>query len=126
MPWCTLAVGGEGLIYKGLGVGAELGCMFPWSSFDDGLAVGSVNMSYHFPPRTKSRKLEPFVAGGYTLFVRHGISGGSNFGGGVNYWFAERAALRFEVRDTNTLGGSRALFGDVDHVISFRIGVTWR
>ena len=118
--------GGEGLIYKGLGIGAELGDMFPWSNFYDWLAVGSVNMSYHFSPRTKSRKLEPFVAGGYTLFARHGVSSGSNFGGGVNYWLVERAALRFEVRDTNTVGGGRPLFGDFDHVISFRIGVTWR
>ncbi len=40
--------GGEGLIYKGLGVGGELGYLTPWQGFRSGVGVLSLNGSYNF------------------------------------------------------------------------------
>lgn len=129
--------GGEGLIYKSFGLGAELGDMFPWSNFYDWLAVGSLNMSYHFSPRTKSRKLEPFVAGGYTFFYVPGVglahANGGNFGCGANILLKKHAPLRLEVRDT--IGGRNIsieyepygnFYTAPQNVVSFRIGMTFR
>ncbi|MGD0697213.1 MAG: hypothetical protein ABSB82_20530 [Terriglobia bacterium] len=45
-----------------------------------------------------------------------------NFGGGVNLWLAEHAALRLEVRDHV----SNYHMTNGNHYISFRIGVTFR
>jgi hypothetical protein len=104
-----IGAGGEGFIYKGLAIGAELGPVGPLSSermgsytlgwFDDVVGVGSVNFSYHVLAPTPDRKLEPFFTAGYTMFFRAGISHGTNVGGGVNVWVNRNVALRFEVRN---------------------------
>jgi hypothetical protein len=111
--------GGEGLIYKGLGVGAELGYLAPWRSFASGIGTFSPNVSYHFLPK-QDRKLEPFVTGGYTLFFRSGTANGFNFGGGINYWLKDSIALRFAVRDNVWTKYATG------HHVGFRIGVTFR
>ena len=109
--------GGEGFVYKGLGVGAEIGAVGPLSDFSNYyFGVGSVNLSYHFLPSATERKLEPFVNLGYTLFFRAGVTHGVNAGVGINRWLNKNVALRFEVRD-NVEGGH-------GHLIGFRIGVT--
>ena len=77
--------GGEGLVHKGLGVGAELGYMAPWRGFGEGIGAFSPNASYHFLSRNAEAKAEPFVTGGYTLFFRSGTANGLNFGAGVNW-----------------------------------------
>ena len=64
-----LGGGGEGLFYKGLGVGGELGYLAPTRSFKDGVGVFSVNGAYHFVNSEKPRKLVPFVTVGYSLFL---------------------------------------------------------
>ena len=111
--------GGEGFVYKGLGVGAELGAVGPWSGFEDeAFGVGSVNLSYHFPPSGKERKLEPFVSLGYTLFFRAGVTHGGHAGFGLNRWLNKNVALRFEIRDD--------VEGGHGHLLGFRIGVTLR
>jgi hypothetical protein len=107
--------GGEALI-KRVGVGGEIGYLTPWESMSDGIGVGNVNGSFNFA----SGKIKPFVTGGYTLFFRSGTANGYNFGGGVNYWFSERAGLRFEVRD-NVLPDSRDT-----HFVGFRVGIAFR
>jgi hypothetical protein len=104
--------GGEALI-KRFGVGGEIGYMSPWGSFSDGVGVFSPNASFYMP----TGKLSPFVTGGYTLFFRNGTANGFNYGGGINYWFKERTALRFEVRDNVV---SR------EHLVGFRVGLTFR
>jgi len=120
-----LGGGGEGFIYRGLGVGAEIGYMALWSRFNDGPGVGSVNASYHFHHRATAGSIEPFVTAGYTLFFRAGTSGSANFGGGINYWLARQGAVRFEARYQATHAESYA-FGGADRIIEFRVGVTWR
>ena len=123
-PDIHLGAGGEGFIYKGLGVGAELGPFFPtktgspfsgWSDWAEGL--GSANLSYHFLPDTIDRKFEPFVTAGYSLFFRAGTFNGYNGGGGVNVWMNKNAALRFE---------GRFHVAYEHHFAGFRIGMTFR
>ena len=111
--------GGEGLVYKGLGVGGELGYVAPWRSARDGLGVASANGSYHFSRR---KKLDPFVTGGYTLFFRSGHANLFNVGGGVDYWFRERLGLRLEIRDQVW----PSQYGTTGHFWGVRIGIAFR
>ncbi len=111
--------GGEGSVYKGLGVGGELSYL-SFSRFDNGVGVLSPNASYHFRGVTKDGKWVPFVTGGYSLYFRNSAVSGVNFGGGVNYWFKERIGLRFEVRDQVI-----ALEG-TGHFVGFRAGISFR
>ena len=110
-------VGGEGLVYKGGGVGGELGYVAPSQSFGGGLGVLSANGSYNFSRR---KKLVPFVTGGYTLLFRAGSANGVNFGGGINYWLRKRVGLRLEFRDQ--------IFPALDgkNFLGFRIGLSFR
>jgi hypothetical protein len=73
--------------------------MTPWESFADGIGVFSANRSYHVLPRAGGRSVHPFVTGGYTMFFRDGTLNLWNIGGGVQYWFSDRIALRVEFRD---------------------------
>jgi len=124
--------GGERCIYKGIGVGGEL-------AFLSGERIGSADVSYHFGPSTKNRKVEPFVTGGYTFFSAPGnapnidFANGGNFGAGLNIWLKRRAALRLEIRDS--VGGrilgilyapGYTVNNSPQHLVSFRIGVTFR
>ena len=130
--------GGEGFVYKGLGLGGELehSTQF-WEGASLGTWIGSGDVSYHTRPSTKNRKLEPFVIGGYTFFVRPGlglgIANGGNFGCGINIWLKEHTALRLEVRDT--FGGRSTsvqyesgytTYTMPQHLVSFRLGLTFR
>jgi hypothetical protein len=109
--------GGEGFVYKGLGVGAEIGAAGSLSDYYY-FGVGSVNLSYHFLPSATDRKLEPFVSLGYTLFFRAGVTHGGHAGFGLNRWLNKNVALRFEIRDD--------VEGGHGHLVGFRIGVTLR
>jgi len=112
--------GGEALVYKGLGLGGEVGYLAPWRAFADGIGVLSLDGSYHFRPRSGEQKLVPFVTGGYTLFFRSGTANGFNFGGGVNYWFREHLGLRLEFRDNVW-----TTYATV-HWLGFRVGLAFR
>ena len=116
--------GGERFLYRGLSAGVEVGYMALWSQSSDGQGVGMANASYHFRPRGTTRPVEPFVTGGYTLFFRHGTASGGNFGGGLNFWLASRAALRIEARAPSI--GMQSRFGGPDPLVEFRVGITWR
>ena len=105
--------GGEGFIYRGLGFGIEILAV----GTDWVVGLGSANFSYHLLPRTKDRKLEPFVTAGYSTFFRHGIVQGYNVGGGVNVWLNKNVGMRFEVRDHEAARR---------YAVGFRIGVTFR
>lgn len=90
--------GGEGFLYKGLGVGAELGYLFPAGGFTYGVGLLSVDGSYHMN-RSRHARLSPFVTGGYSLAFRGGHANLANFGGGVTWWIAEHIGIRLEFRD---------------------------
>lgn len=90
--------GAEALLWKGLSLGADAS----YVSFTDGWGFGMVSaqIGYHFVDRSKPLRLDPFVSfGPGALFGSGGrATGTGNFGGGVNYWFKPRIALRVEVR----------------------------
>lgn len=115
-----LGVGGEALIKGGLGMGMELGVFFPPGRFNDGLGVLSPDISYHFLKASKSRKLAPFITGGYTLLFAGGVANGFNFGGGINYWFKDRIGMRIEVRDHVIIPVQNY------HLIGVRFGLAFR
>jgi hypothetical protein len=113
--------GGEGLIYKGLGAGAEIGYAAPAQAFGAGIGLFSANGSYHFVKPQSSQKAVPFVTGGFSLGFRESAAGGMNVGGGVNYWLRNRLGLRFECRTHF----SPTAFGE-GHLWQFRIGIVGR
>jgi hypothetical protein len=53
--------GGEVLLYRGLGAGAEVGYVTPWRDFSAGIGMLSINGSYHF---NRNSRLSPFISGG--------------------------------------------------------------
>ena len=112
--------GGEAVLGKGLGVGAELGVLGTRQYFgDSAMGVFSPNGYYHFK-HAKETKADPFVTGGYTLLFRSGHANLANFGGGINYWLHNRLGARLEVRDQlNTTG-------TIGHFWGVRFGLTFR
>jgi hypothetical protein len=118
-PTLHIGGGGESLLYKGFGVGAELGYLGPFEAFNGGLGILSINGGYHFGKSKSGQKWVPFVTGGYSLAFRKGVANLANIGGGVNYWFKDRVGLRLEFRDhIFTPGGT--------NVYNFRVGFTFR
>jgi hypothetical protein len=115
-------VGGEGFLYKGLGIGAEVGYVAPIKSFKSGDGLLSVDGSYHFISSGKTKKVVPFITGGYSLLFRSGAANGVNFGGGVNWWMRDRLGLRLEARDhIFPVSG-----GTTPQAWEFRIGFSFR
>jgi hypothetical protein len=116
--------GGEGFLYKGLGVGAEASYA-SWRTHSTAW-IGSGDFSYHFRRNAARLQVDPFVLGGVSIVGPTEVGGGrgspaGNFGGGANLWLAQHAALRFDFRDV--VGAS---FWGYSHVIAFRIGMTFR
>ncbi len=120
----NLGAGGEGIIGKGVGVGAEFGILSPREEMTSFKLMFSPNVYYHFV-RDGSRKLDPFVTGGYTLLFRDGNANLFNFGGGVNYWFHKSAGLRVEFRDHVWRGGGGCC-STTAHLWGVRLGVVLR
>ena len=113
----TVGGGGERLLYRGFGIGGEIGYVSASNSIGDGIGVGSVDLAYHF---NRSGKVAPFVTGGASAAFRSDVAaGGGNFGGGIQYWPKEHVGLRFEVRD-------HIFSSDSPHLFTFRVGVTFR
>lgn len=101
--------GGEALVYRGLGIGAEVGAIGSLEESGGGLGLFSVNGSHHFG---QNGKVVPFLTGGYSVVGGNGTRSLANFGIGLNYWFGERMGLRLEFRDHFYLDGSaRQLLG---------------
>ncbi len=115
-----IGAGGEGLLYKGLGLGGEVGYLAPTRAMSYGIGIGSVDGSYHFLTGSPGQRVVPFVTGGYSLAFRSGTLNLANYGGGIHYWFSRHVGLRLEVRDHAYLRGSAA------HALGFRVGVAFR
>ena len=109
--------GAEALVYKGLGLGAEIGYLTPWRDISAGIGILSADGSYHF---NRNRKASPFITGGYSLAFREGHANLINIGGGLNYWFNEKMGMRLEFRDHFNPHHSNY------HYLSFRIGYAFR
>ena len=98
-------VGGEAVLWKGIGIGAEIGAWgFRRDYIDSVSGIFSPNGYYHFI-HGKDLRVDPFVTGGYSLLFRSGHANFANFGGGATWWFHRRLGARFEFRDhINTTG----------------------
>ncbi len=114
----TVGGGGEGLLYKGLGINADLGYQFPRTEFSSGIGLASLNGCYHFVNREEPAKLVPFATAGYALAFRGGHANLFNYGGGINYWFTQHVGFRGEIRDYRAQRGQWAL--------AFRFGLAFR
>ncbi len=113
-------VGGQGLLYRGLGMSGEVGYLAPTAGMQYGVGLASINGFYQFGRAGHGRKAVPFVTGGYSLAFRQGVANAINFGGGLNYWFGSRKALLLEVRDYLS-----PQEGDI-HMLTCRIGLSFR
>jgi hypothetical protein len=121
-----IGAGGEGFLYEGLGLGAEVGYA-SWRGYGNSAWVVSGDFSYHFGRHARRGRLDPFVLGGASFVGPTEAGGGrgspaGNFGGGTNLWIADHAALRFEFRDV----AEATQFWPYPHYLSFRFGVTFR
>jgi len=120
-------IGGEVLIYRGVGVGIDLGYAGSWSFGGSGsaLGVGSLNATYHFPGNKSSKMVDPFLTVGYSLYYgqRTFTRSGFNLGGGVNIWLSNHVAPRLEIRYQ---GGINYFGSDFKEYAAFRFGVTFR
>jgi hypothetical protein len=115
-----LGVGGEAVLGKGIGVGAEVGAVGTRQYFGDSVVgVFSPNGYYHFV-HGKDIKTDPFVTAGYTLIFRSGHANLFNFGGGMNYWFHGRLGGRLEVRDQVHTEGSGVHYWGIRFGLAFR------
>ena len=112
--------GGEVMIGKGVGAGAEIGALGTRDHFSNSVVGAfSPNGYYHFV-RSPDARVDPFATGGYTLIFRAGHVNLFNFGGGLNYWFHERLALRAEARDHVYTNGGTLHYWGVRFGLGFR------
>jgi hypothetical protein len=118
--------GGKYISESGAGLGAELGIVGPKGNFkDDYAGIFSLNGYYVF--KTKDKKAEPFVTGGYTRAWRQDVPGNwFNFGGGLDYWFHPKAGLMLEFRDHINRSEFDGSERSTIQLWAIRIGVTFR
>jgi hypothetical protein len=100
-------------------MGVEIGYLTPMKHMGNGIGVFSTNGLYSFSTDLNSKTV-PFVTGGYSMFFRSGVGHAINFGGGMHYWFSDRAGLRVEFRDHIPTEDSGT------HFIQGRIGISFR
>ncbi len=112
----SFAAGGDGLLYRGLAVGGDIGHYRFVERGGHGFGVAGLNAGYHFNRRTGAR-IEPFIGGGPAIAFGNGSSPGASFAGGVNYWFSRRVGLRLEGRVYGFAGEALA---------KFRVGISFR
>lgn len=118
-----LGGGGEYVLGKGVGAGAELSALDVRQSLfalggNTWMGVFSPNGYYHFV-HDRSGRLDPFVTAGYTLLFRSGTANLFNFGGGAMFWFGDHLGVRLEFRDH--LGGNPTV-----NYWGFRFGIALR
>jgi hypothetical protein len=133
----TTAVGGNntgfGLDLLGrAGVGGEIevgyaNSNWSFSGNDSAIGIGSIDLTDHFFGAKRNRRLDPFAAGGYSLYFgeRTTFRNGFNLGVGANYWLRKHFALRSEIRfqgGIDTLGG----YSQFTHFVAFRFGIALR
>lgn len=98
-----------------------------FSGNDSAIGIGSVDVTDHFFGAKNERRLDPFAAGGYSLYFgeRTTFVSGYNLGGGVNLWLQKHVALRLAIRyqgGINRFDG----FSQFTHFVAFRFGIALR
>ena len=114
-----IGAGGEAILGKGIGVGAELGALFPRGNIEGSVGIFSLDGYYHF--LHGQQKADPFFAAGYTLGFRGERANLFNFGGGVNYWFIPHLGIKAELRDQVWTPSNATV-----HAWGFRFGLNFR
>jgi hypothetical protein len=114
----TVGGGGEALLFKGVGIGADIGYQFPRGSGGSGIGIATLNGCYHFVNRQNPGKVVPFVTAGYGVGFRSGAINLYNYGGGANFWFSRHLGFRAELRDYRTQ--------NYDYAVSLRFGLAFR
>ena len=116
-PTLHVGVGVDRFLYRGFGIGGEIGYAGAATAPGFGAGLASVNSAYHFK---RADKFVPFVTGGYSLLFRSATVNAMNYGAGFNYWFRDGLGFRMELRDHVTIQDSSA------HALGLRIGLTFR
>jgi hypothetical protein len=114
-----LAVGGEALTARNIGIGGEIG--FGDGGGDAWFAL-SLNATRHIQQKSGGRAA-PFLTAGYTRLITLTERGGRhavNVGLGTRYWVNRRSSLLLEIRDLLFQGVGAT------QVWSVRTGVGWK
>ena len=108
--------GADVLLYKGVGLGAELGNVHAIGYGNTGIV--SANGSYTF---RRKEAMAPFVTGGLSRKFADDLhsANGVNLGVGVQCWSSHRVGLRVEFRDHHFSKGVLNFYG-------VRLGVAFR
>jgi hypothetical protein len=117
VPTLHVGGGGEFLVYRGLGIGAEAGGIAALTQSGGGLGLISANGLYQFAPQ---RRVSPFLTGGYSSVFGRGQRHLVNIGVGLTYWFQEGKGIRLEFRDHIYADNKRR------HLLGVRIGFAFR
>ena len=115
-PTLELALGGEAVFARRIGIGVEVGGVGLRGSTDSGFGLGSINGYYHLP-RANSRR-DPFLTVGYSQVIPFDVSL-FNFGGGMNWWFAPHLGMKVVFRDYVYKGSGRANLGTFGFGVAF-------
>jgi hypothetical protein len=111
--------GGEGFLWRGLTLGADIGYYrFP-ADRNPGYGVATLGPGYHFVNRNKPVKVDPYVSGNILGigFAPGGAAAAASLGGGVNCWFKDRMGLQI---------GGQVQAVSCERLVVFRIGLTFR
>ena len=119
----TLHFGGgaEFDLYKGLGFSTDIGYISNPQCMGRGFGILSPNVRFAFTNANDS-KLVPYITGGYSLLFRSSSANSYNFGGGIDYWFHDKAALKVEFRDHVWRYSSYSTY----HIWQIRMGFSFR
>jgi hypothetical protein len=145
----TTGFGGEGYVYKGLGVGAEIAIAGVAEASGDNrtneIGLGSLDASYHLFSGRAGGSIVPFLEGGYTVFFgqdqyrpyappgeQHpggNLTNGFNVGGGTDIFSTRHLGVRLGIwyygHGGSILGASFPNLAQFSFV-AFRIGLTFR
>jgi hypothetical protein len=116
-PTVHIGVGYDRFLYRGFGIGGEIGYVGAAVAPGFGAGLASINSAYHF---RRADKFVPFVTGGYSMLFRSATVNALNIGSGFNYWFREGLGFRLEARDHVAIQDRSA------HALGLRIGLTFR
>jgi hypothetical protein len=137
----TTGFGGEGYVYKGLGIGGADIAVAGIGESNNGnrtneIGLASRDASYHIFSQKAGGRVAPFGEGGYTAFFGQdtdtpggNVTSGYNARGGVDIFAARHYGARFDVRYYGH--GGRILFASFPNLAQFnfaayRVGFTFR
>jgi hypothetical protein len=110
-----IGAGGQIPVARAVSAGGDFGVLDSSGSF-----LLSFNGWYHFKVHDP-RQPQIFLTGGLGVASeRDSATGGANFGGGIDFWLADRRGVRIEIRD-QLLGEYRTM-----HLVIARVGFIFR